>query len=115
MKIQTKYICEVTGEEFDTEEEALLSEEKFNRNSIFIKLFPKEHPDDNRYKTHCVNCGKLMWEYESTWDGHRNETGDLIKSNPIFKLFGGGYCIECYNKVYDTIVSVLIQNKERFK
>jgi hypothetical protein len=32
---------------------------------------------DDRYKRHCVVCGRLLLEWGCEWDGHRNNAGDL--------------------------------------
>lgn len=59
------------------------------------EVFLSWHKDDDRYKKHCVDCGKLLYRYEACWDGHRNERGDLIEQHDAVRILDGLRCLDC--------------------
>ncbi len=38
--------------------------------------------EDTRFVQHCAHCGKVLVRWDSEWDGHRNERGDVLESVP---------------------------------
>lgn len=96
-----QWACEICDTCFDNEEEALSCEqqhlnEKIDNDAeqLLQSVFPTSHNSDTRYEYHCVLCGKLIMKYDTVWDGHRNERGDLIYDNGI-KFMEGYYCSTC--------------------
>jgi len=104
-KQSTKWACGVCSTEFgerdaaagcETKCCATLERERFE--SRWAEAFPCGHKDDDRYERHCVECGKLLIRYETLWDGHRNERGDIAEHHDRVETLGGLRCPGCTRK-----------------
>ena len=62
----------------------------------FREVFPVRHKNTSKYHTYCIDCGELLFEYASIYDGHRNEKGDYVKRQDYHTLFNGHRCEECH-------------------
>lgn len=51
--------------------------------------------NDDRYRTHCCRCGVLLIEYETDWDGHRNERGQMYVRKEYVERFDRYLCMKC--------------------
>lgn len=111
--MKTKYICEYTKQEFDTQEEALLSE-KNNKQTIFRSIFPRTHRSDDNYNTHCIKCGSLLLQYDSVYDGHRNERGNVLINKNRTKIFESWFCDPCHIQTLDILTDIIINNRDKF-
>ena len=74
-------------------------------------IYKTFHNKDDYLTRYCVDCGKKVLEYNSSWDGHRTERGDIIFKEAGYDVFlGGKRCADCHKKIYlklvDTVVSV---------
>lgn len=106
----------VSGKQFFTKEEAEKYEKSLIENTKsyeldlkFRSIFPRNYYSDDWYNCHCVKCGNLLVQYDSVYDGHRNERGDVKIDNPKVILFGGNYCPDCYNKIWSKVRNILIE------
>lgn len=77
------------------------------------EIFPNRHKNDDRYTFHCVDCGKLLFRYDISWDGHRNECGDLIERHNSVRILDGLRCIKCAIIFQDTLLAAYIDFKKR--
>ena len=113
-----EYQCEKTKKKFSKEKDARASEDKHvleketkKKIKIFQSIYKTFHNKDDYLTRYCVDCGKKVLEYNSSWDGHRTERGDIIFKEPGYDVFlGGKRCADCHKKIYlklvDTVVSV---------
>ena len=70
--------------------------------------FPTYHEKDTRYKKHCVDCGKLLIEYEYVCTPVESYPGDCIYSDKSREEnFGGLRCRKCTNKIKDILYEAL--------
>jgi len=109
-KVETKWIAEIPEGKrtFTTRGEAVQAEidytykcEERRLKELFVKYFPPRHKDSYRFKTYCVDCGELLYEYEAVWDGHRNEMGDFHKVQDFSAFLSGHRCEECDEKAWE--------------
>lgn len=63
------------------------------------EIFPNRHKDDDYYKRHCVECGKLLYYFDSinTYDGG-NAKGEMTEVHPSFCTLDGLRCGGCDTK-----------------
>ncbi len=115
-----KWKCDVCNAVFPSPEAAAECEKQCKRGlealafkKEFRKLFHVSHRDDDRYHQHCIDCGKLLLEWESYYDGHRNERGDIIMKENYATLFGGIYCYDCYDKLKLKIYKAMSSQKRK--
>lgn len=88
-------------------------EERGMFNPKWEEIFPSRHKNDDRYRKHCVDCGKLLYRYELCWDGHRNERGEIVEKYDWVKTLGGLRCPEC-NTIFETILlKAYINSKDK--
>jgi len=64
---------------------------------------PTRHPSDTKWKTHCVDCGGLILEFEQIPGWEYRTVGAPLVSNPGEKHFGGWRCKACNQKLKDFI------------
>ncbi len=57
------------------------------------------HNDDTKWKTHCVDCGDLLIEYEKASGWEYSTVGAVVVSNPGVRNFGGWRCPACNEKL----------------
>lgn len=57
------------------------------------------HATDTKYKRHCVDCGKLLVEYEAVHSCHRNERGGAVEREKHFVLLEGRRCKGCHDSI----------------
>jgi hypothetical protein len=61
------------------------------------KIFPQFHPNNTKYKKHCVDCGRKLLEWnDDGGDMHRNEPGTLKFKETYFKTLDGLRCPVCH-------------------
>ena len=85
------YECCLTGDVFETKEEAIKSEEKASWDVIRSE-FPSRNSGDSKYNRYCVDTNELLLSFDRDFDGHRNEVGKCIKNNPKETLLRGLRC-----------------------
>jgi DNA-directed RNA polymerase subunit RPC12/RpoP len=115
--IKTKiYQCNDCGKHFEIKEDAFSCEEKHLKEREIAnkqKVFPVYHEKDSKYSKHCVECGKELLRYESIWDGHRNDTGDISFTLPYKTLMDGKYCLDCYAPLEKTITNAVLKYRKQ--
>jgi len=116
-----QWACEICDTCFDNEEDALSCEQRHldektedNAEQLLQSVFPTRHNSDTRYEYHCVLCGKLLIQYDTVWDGHRNETGDIVLNNGI-KFMEGNYCNKCVTEGKSRLQRAVEFLKEQIK
>jgi len=93
--------------EFPTKKEAKDYEEKYameqdiNRLTPILRQYFKTRHDI--YQNYCVDCGKLIFEWESVWDGHRNNKGKYTSHNEHYKFVDGWRCSKCNVKIIELL------------
>lgn len=120
MRKKIIWIAEIDGREIEcsSKAEALEVEETQTKwgkiqelSEIFhtyFKLYYDEHDEHDRYRYPCVDCGKLLFEYECEWDGHRNEVGKLIERESDRLMFLGGWrCRACDKKAEELFTEMM--------
>ena len=128
VKTTTTYACNECKTAYTVKDKAVLCELEHKlseldaiRDSIFPQYYEEKQTkaqrkngypkEDSRYTKYCVCCGDPVIEYDSYYDGHRNEVGDLIRSKPFSNVLGSRVCDDCqgsaklsrmYKKLEDT-------------
>jgi len=93
--------------EFPTKKKAKEAEEHYameqdvNRLTPIFRQYFKTRFDI--YQNYCVDCGKLIFEWESVWDGHRNEKGKYTSHNEHYQFVDGWRCDKCDKKIIELI------------
>jgi hypothetical protein len=105
---KTIWVADIDGEEeeFASKKEATEAEDKFRRKEekrealeLIDKYFPFHHKDTCRSRKYCVGCGSLLLEFDTYYDGHRNElTGSIGYAVPSMSFLEGLRCPECHKK-----------------
>jgi hypothetical protein len=115
MIVRQTYICELDGKEFSTESDAEKHEARVI-DDLFLRCFPRIHNSDTRYKIHCPGCGTGMLEYNSEWDGHRNERGAIEYDHRCERhmLFGAYFCKKCYDYLFRQLKRSVALNASSF-
>jgi hypothetical protein len=75
--------------------------------------FPKSHPNDTRYKLHCVKCGDQLYEFERMLNSDRSGRGRMIFDKDREEIFGGTYCKSCAFKLKELLTEFLRKHRER--
>ena len=126
IKKKTIWITE-DGQEFSSKEEAAKAEEEYQINQkiytlsdILRKYFKQKYSDHDRYDKClylCVDCGIKLLEYESNWDGHRTERGDLIFRHvgKTTSFLDGYRCENCDRKAFELFNDMIQDYNEKNK
>ena len=114
--------------EFPTKKEAEQAEKEYGTleeieklNNIFRKYFKISYGEKDRgdkYLGLCVDCGEKLLEYNTEWDGHRNERGDILYSKPNKAIFlDGCRCPKCNDKIIRSFQEMLqfYQDKTHYR
>ena len=91
------YKSEFTDKIFDSFEKAQ-QEELIAARAMIEEFFPRYHKTDDKYTSHCVDCGKLLYSHDQVWDGHRNQPGFKKVIVNAHKLLDGCRCEACHAK-----------------
>ena len=79
----------------------MTEQQEIDMEETIRKYFKEEHPNDNKLKKHCVDCGNILIEYKHGWDGERLVRGNRISSSvKSFSFIGGLRCMDCDEKIY---------------
>lgn len=123
-KVQiTQYQCSRCKELFDSKKDAIECErrnlkDKFTKDKE--KVFPTwvyskkkdgtwDENEDSRYTFHCVVCGKVLIKYDTYWDGHRNNPGDLEYQGEYSIIKGAKVCPDCQT------IQILLDRLEKLR
>jgi hypothetical protein len=112
-----KWICSICRSEHSESKNAIDCEAACRgqrEEEIYIAqklmVFPETHKNDDRYKKHCVECGRKLLEREKYYDGHRNEAGAVIfKDEKQFFFLSGRYCSPCLRRKIEKITKAYLQ------
>jgi hypothetical protein len=104
--------CSKCGREHINEDNAMKCEatDSTKRDEI---AFPKSHPNDTRYKLHCVKCGDQLYEFERILDSNRSGRGRVIKDKDREDIFGGTHCKPCASRLKRLLTELLQEHRER--
>lgn len=113
----SKWVCSICRSEHsesknavDCEAECRKQQEEDTYLTQKLVVFPEAHRSDDRYKKHCVECGRKLLEREKYYDGHRNEAGTVTFKDENQMLFlNGRYCSPCLREKIRKIIKAYLK------
>jgi len=110
-KKKLTYQCEYCKEEYVRLIDAKNCEEECcakKHQKDIDQVLKKNYKNDTRYKRHCVDCGRLLMEYEYICTSVESYPGDVIFSDKEKQTdFGGLRCKKCHRFIEDLLYEVL--------